>query len=200
MPGSRPAPDFQKVWSKDGIRGLVVGPARWTGIPLSMKGEKPGGATEPPAIPKHESSFLFFFRPIVPRLGELYLSGLPHLTWGRPHDDPDYQAMCDLLDERPASEWVPPGMFFPQFARYVGEGDWMDLYFVTEPPCSVEAWYSRLTTGSFVQKFLHTWIHNVDGAYWELFSKDQATLDAVRSRMRGLEGFYCEPAVMEPPG
>ena len=198
MAAKRAPPDFNKVWSGEGIRGLRVGPARWTGIPLSMNGEAAEARPKPPRIPRHESSFLFFFRPIIAKLGDLYLSDLPHILWGEPTKNPDYRAMCELLAEDTSGDgWVPPRTFFPEFARYVGEGDWMDMSFVPEPPCPADQWYERRRTNqTFFRSAIHTWIVNVDGAYWQLVSKDQEMLDAVRQHMKGRDGFYCEPEML----
>lgn len=161
-----------------GVRGLKVGPARWGGIALPHRGGKPE-RVGPPPIPPDMSSFEFFFGPVFPLLTDYWWEGLPNRWWGDPWSDADFVAMTELVRE---DRWVPPGTLFPEFGRYVGEGDWMELLGYRHP----------LLSGVAQRGHADVSFHNVDGAYWIVRARDATLLRRVAATALSHGWCYCE--------
>lgn len=163
-----------------GVRLLQVGPCRWSGVYLLRPGETaPPTSTSP--VPAGTSSFVFFFRPILPALGAYWWVDPP--LEGKA-DDPDWTKACSSLTE---DRWAPPGLLLPRFAGYMPE-DWCDcLGFVSKPP-DADAVHAQVMRNGRPIWEADLGFRNVDGAYWLMSSRDDRLTTAVVEYARSIPG------------
>ena len=100
----------------------------------------------------------------------------------------DLRALLELVDH---NKLIPPGVFFPEFGQYVGEGDWMHLVFTDEGDLEPSFWQSM--DNEKIWRHTTIRIDNVDGAFWLIHSRDRSVLEIVCDHMRSLPEFDCEP-------
>lgn len=94
----------------------------------------------------------------------------------------------EVLAETTCSEgYIPPDTLLPKFARFVTE-DGAHLYGFQERPdvAVIRQHLQRSPDYEWVSQHLDICFFNVDGAWWEIYAKDEALLETVRQHVAGL--------------
>ena len=163
-------------------RVLHVGPCRWSDTPLLRRGEKEP-PRKPSPVPRGQSSFEFFFRPILGSLAAYWWLD-PPLCLGN-KVAPEFEvAMEKIADDR----WAPPGTALPGLASYV-LNDWCELIGLLERPSTAIAQEFRNGKRSLWHADLT--FRNVDGALWLMHSRDEQLYAVVEGYLHKIAEAKC---------
>ncbi|HVM60870.1 MAG TPA: hypothetical protein VMV72_08385 [Verrucomicrobiae bacterium] len=130
-------------------------------------------------------SFAAFFRPILSQLAAYHwvYDELPFRGGGG--EDESFEHLIETV----CSEgYIPPATLLPKFAHYVIE-DWADLYgFQKSPDVAATRRHLREspTDYEWLSRTVDICFFNVDGAWWEVYARDEALLAAVRQHVTRL--------------
>jgi hypothetical protein len=121
--------------------------------------------------------FEVFFQPILPKLAAFHWFCEPVFPFDRGEGSED-ETFAQIDD---SALWpIPPGTLLPRFAHFV-TNDWADLYGFLQPPD--EEVRARLGRGVLDPRRLSAVVDvcffNVDGAYWEIYARDDQMLSDV---------------------
>ena len=135
------------------------------------------------AISKERRSFTAFFQPIFPELASfhwVYPDTIPFAG-----SDAEFQ---ELVETTCSVGHIPPGSLLPRFADFITD-DWADLYGFQASP-DVAAVRQRLrgspTDYEWLSRHTDICFFNVDGAWWEIYARDDSLLGTVRRHATGL--------------
>lgn len=165
------------------MQTIHVGPARWSGTALPVKG---GRVVPPPPsrIPRGTSSFEFLFKAILPDLAKFHWNHVP-LNNGQGFADENFAAMWALVRNEPL---IPPDTMLPEFARYMCE-DWCDFCGFEKPPQDADRldWQDR---NGNIRPEVDIAFMNVDSAFWVMHCRDASLCQRVRDHLKQLPGFW----------
>jgi hypothetical protein len=135
-----------------------------------------------PAIPAERRSFTALFRPILPKLAEFHwiYEELPFRGGGGMDE-----RFEQLIETVCAEGYIPPDTLLPRFAHYV-VSDWAELYgFQARPDVATIRRRLRESPSDYewLSKVTDLCFFNVDGAWWEMYARDERLLDAVRQHL-----------------
>ncbi len=164
--------------------GLRIEPSRWNAVPIWPATPEMNARHDLARrkIPNDCSSFWFFFEPIFPDLASCWLywgDECPLSGW---EDAPD---VADAVGILPVEDYFPPNAILPRFANYVIE-DWADLFFFKQPPCPYREFVRRRDDDRFLKRVVDLAFHNVDGAFWVFFARDETFVRRIRERIESL--------------
>jgi hypothetical protein len=163
-------------------RILHVGPCRWSGVPLLLPGlERP--PRKPSPVPRGQSSFEFFFRPILGSLSAYWWLD-PPLSFG----DAVVPELEELWEKIVDDRWARPGTVLPGLANYV-LNDWCEFIGLLERPTTTVARDFRDGKRSIWQADLT--FRNVDGALWLMHSRDEQLYAAVEGYLHKIPEAKC---------
>lgn len=135
-----------------------------------------------PAIPAEQRSFAALFHPILPQLAAfhwIYPDTIPILG-----EDADFE----ILVEATCSEgYISPGTLIPKYVHFI-INDWAELYGFRICP-DVPATLRHLRGGrdyAWLSSVVDICFFNVDGAWWEVYARDQTLLQTVQQHVIGL--------------
>lgn len=179
------------------IFGIEVGPARFSGIALPGAGEKKGKDrhVQPCPAPVGVSSFAFFFAPILYELGVYWWDVLPIYgnTYERAKAD---ESLKMHWVELPPGAPVPPFTYIPYFAKYIEDWDWCRFHgFTEEPGDDLKRWEKAQPPGrpldvSKMFAFVDIRFVNVDGAFWQMQTKEESFVTRVRQHVLKIKGAW----------
>ena len=171
------------------MRGIRVGPARWSGIPLPQAGGKPKQQLSVPKIPPGISSFQWLFAGIFQDLKSYWFYDVP--LWGGvgPLDQPDRDVMLELLR---GEVFVPPDTLLPEFANCICE-DWCDFCGFLEEPSPTLLACAAAPDDRQIKATADLLFMNVDSAFWVLHASDETLLQQTENHIENLEGFWLRP-------
>lgn len=136
-----------------------------------------------PAIPAEQRSFTAFFHPILPQLAAfhwIYPDTIPFSG-----DDADFER---LIETSCSEGYIPPDTLLPRFARCVAK-DWANLYGFEQHP-DLATVRRRLQSSpadyDWMSQNVDVCVFNVDGAWWEIYARDESLLGIVRKHVAGL--------------
>jgi hypothetical protein len=146
-----------------------------------------------PATPAERRSFTAFFRPIFPQLAAfhwIYSDRIPFAGV-----DEDFEALVETIC---ADGHIPPDTLLPKFARFVRE-NWTDLYGFQKRPdvAEVRRQLQRNPTDyEWMSQNVDLCFFNVDGAWWEIYARDESLLEAVRRHAAGLSDITVQDTLL----
>jgi hypothetical protein len=167
----------------------------------------------------HEPEFPFIFKPILEDLKEYYWL-VNHDTFFFPvewYDQSTYDKKTDTYIAGPIKEvyskfeiigshgeallGIPQIM--PLYAQYIKD-DWNRLIAFSEKPKDIKAWLKMYRgqkrtkeRADFISKTVDIGFANVDGAYWEIFTKKTELIDKLKKYLDGIEGIKIEENKLE---
>lgn len=146
-----------------------------------------------PAISAERRSFTAFFHPILPQLAAfhwIYLDTIPFAGV-----DEHFETLAETTC---AAGHIPPDTLLPKFAHFVIE-DWVDLYgFRASPdvPGIRQHLHKSPTDYEWLGQVADICFFNVDGAWWEIYARDKALLEAVRHHVTSLSDITVHDRVL----
>jgi hypothetical protein len=146
-----------------------------------------------PAIPAERRSFTAFFQPVFPQLALFHWIYPDTIPFGGLDDE------FEVLAETTCSEgYIPPDTILPRFAHFIEE-DGTDLFgFRTAPDVTVIRRRLRESPADYEWISQHTDIcfFSVDGAWWEVYSRDRALLETVRQHLAGISDITVRDTIL----
>lgn len=178
------------------FHGIEVGPSRFSGIPL--RGPHHDKTGSPPIArcpaPRGVSSFAFFFAPILYDLGEYWWDELP--IYGNTYEAAKAdESLKDHWVDLPAQSFIPPRTMIPFFAKYVEDWDWCCFHgFEDRPGEEYNVLRKRIDSlrhdfGRLFE-FVDIRFLNVDGAFWQMYTKNKAYLARVQHHVQRIKGAF----------
>src|SRR6185369_14927806 len=146
-----------------------------------------------PAIPAERRSFTAFFNPIFPQLAAfhwIYPDTIPFLGADNVFER--------LVDSSCSEGYIPPDTLLPKFAHFIEE-DWMELCGFRQPPDVVAArrhLRESPTDYAWLSSVADICFFNVDGAWWEIYARDESLLEAVRRHLAGLHDITVQDTLL----
>jgi hypothetical protein len=143
-----------------------------------------GKPISPPAspVPFGESSFAFFFKPILDSLAAYWWIH-PPLSGPGASQDPELQELWPTL---PSDGIAPPGLLLPRFAHYMHE-DWCDCVGFLNRPDDMD-FVQDLIRGNRPFWEADLSFRNVDGAFWLMHSRDDRLAKTVMAHVSAIAG------------
>ena len=158
-------------------------------------------------LQNRRNEFAFFFKAILPGLSSYYwIIERDSFNWPVEfHHLSTYNPDTDEYEDGPMKEilffFSPieendnyylglPGLL-PEYAPYV-TNDWNCLRgFKTKPDFPgkwIKKYWKAKNRGQYVAQTVDTCFTNIDGAYWEIFTKKKEFFESVRSSLQDIEG------------
>ncbi len=143
---------------------------------------KPNKPTWRLGLPADTRSFSVFFQPILPHLAAFHwvFEECPFVC-GETRDE-EFERLLDAA----SAGYIAPNTLLPRYAHHVID-DWVDLCGFRQAP-DVRTVRARLrrsrTDHEWLGRAADICLFNVDGAWWEVYAKEDAMLDAVASHAR----------------
>ncbi len=166
------------------MKGIRVGPARWSGIFFDGPNRYPPAST----IPREMSSFHFLFTPIKYDLAKFYWDEVPLI--GRPAPAEELEERDTWLELLQDEQCIPPDTLLPRFIDFLAE-DWCSFCGFENKPSRLDGHIRNSELVSVGPEVALRFI-NVDSAFWLMFARDCSLIERVEAHISRLDGFWCE--------